>query len=609
MQTPATRPPFLNTAKLRAWLWVWSLPGILLGVYALIRADRGLLLATSAQIILTLLLGSLNISRRLLRVISLSLFTLIAIASFLEANLNSRVWYTPQQSPLIAALTPERITSSAVRAWRVHNTDEPLLLSFEARLAAGQLGWDWFRSNNAFTLTPQLIDGTLVTTVVTPTGNDPYLMRTFDTGYKTGGRTFRAELEMRADETIPPAPCRGLWLQTWGVRALRKCADVTLTPEWQTVTLEWTVGQEVTSHVIRVVLNNLDGFTYQIRNFRLSEIVGDSAVILGPSLQEAMNLQLQWGSNKPEAHSGSGFVPGGTWQPFSFVITPPARKPPMTLLATLTVGSGQVTSVPVEIRRTKLSPVSSVAATKHPAVTRVRLWLGHPNIAAHAVLALALLLVTLSPSFLASVLTMGVALVVVFLTGSRTALFVTLILTGIFLMRKRPRAVRAAPLASFLLIMTNLTTLLVAQFLDSRVFSLDESVRRLDIWELAWQAFVTHPWFGLGGGQFAAFWQTHYQGASREVVTHAHNLWLFFASSYGLFGLIAIVWFTLGLLWLSWRWGRYDGLVISAGILAMNFFDYTLFTFLVFCPLILSLNVLGAPRSTPIIGLSRSNKE
>ena len=127
--------------------------------------------------------------------------------------------------------------------------------------------------------------------------------------------------------------------------------------------------------------------------------------------------------------------------------------------------------------------------------------------------------------------------------------------------------------------------------LYNAVFSPRGGTSRLEIWRVALQALLEHPWIGIGP-DFGSYWETAQPARRVKATTHAHNLWLAFAAAYGLPGLFAILWVTGGFLLLAWRWGRWRALALVVSILIMNLFDYTLFYSGVLFPLLLGLNAL-----------------
>lgn len=71
---------------------------------------------------------------------------------------------------------------------------------------------------------------------------------------------------------------------------------------------------------------------------------------------------------------------------------------------------------------------------------------------------------------------------------------------------------------------------------------------RIDMWRLAWDTFLAHPWLGAGSGMYHSLAAVHF-GHCNMTCTHPHNMYLFFGMEYGLPGLLAFV-------WLLWRIGR-----------------------------------------------------
>jgi O-antigen ligase len=67
---------------------------------------------------------------------------------------------------------------------------------------------------------------------------------------------------------------------------------------------------------------------------------------------------------------------------------------------------------------------------------------------------------------------------------------------------------------------------------------------RIDMWRLALQSFVEHPFIGTGNGTYHQIAAAHF-GHCEYTCTHPHNQYLFFAMEYGVLGLTAFLW----LLW------------------------------------------------------------
>lgn len=135
-------------------------------------------------------------------------------------------------------------------------------------------------------------------------------------------------------------------------------------------------------------------------------------------------------------------------------------------------------------------------------------------------------------------------------------------------------------------------------------FNLGQETPRREIWGTALQAFLTHPLRGLAGSgtDFPSYWLQQHPQATEARVAHAHDLWLQFAASYGVAGVVTVLVLTGGLAWLGWRRARLRGLALVGTTLALNVFDLTLFYAGVFMPLLLGLNLLRpqpAARAAP----------
>ena len=590
--------PYLQLKK--EWLWLWLAPAVILLASSVIETRWHSVYELGGQFFLALALSSLIIPAKALRFALIALMVIFLVAALSGPILASRIWQDPQALSLtdvLANLRQNTISTLAARSWNLPAGVDGLELSFEARLKKGELGWDWFRSAGGFTLTPLEEDGAAFTRVITPRGGDPYLMRTFELEGSTGGRTFRIQLDMRAPYPIPAEACRGVWLQTWGPGGDAECRAVELSPEWRSVELEWTAPAASESPVIRVVLNDFDGLSYDVREVELYELEGGSWRRLEPLLQEAVSLALVWDNEKFEPHAGQAFVPTDTWQTFTFPLEPPEGV--SSLRAFLSVGSTQSRDVRVEVHHTSLKDLSGHPLMPVPTYPRAQLWFSHPNLAAHTLLALTMATLTTTASLNLTLVVSSLAGLTIFLIRSRAAWLSLLLGVSWFSFLAPPLGTQRRRLA---VLLAGVVFIGIGYFsansFSNGVFSNRTGTSRPEIWQVAWHAFAEHPWKGIGSANFSKYWQETYKGSSREIVPHAHNLWLQFAASYGLPGLVAILWLTGGFLYLAWKWGRWRGLALVVPIFIMNIFDYTFFYSGVLFPLILGTNVLrqhGSP--------------
>ena len=406
--------------------------------------------------------------------------------------------------------------------------------------------------------------------------------------------------------------CSGILLQAWAYRGGGRCLPLTPTETWTRYSLSWRVPEAVDASVVRVLLSGLTG-DYDVRRVRLFTAKRE----LEPLLPQGGALNLTWGA-RPEAQSGKSFVPSSKWQQLGVKAQRQAgdavdntmnNTANDTVTAHLSGASGLV----LETRNVTLTDASGERLPEAVSSTRQTIIFGDPNLAGHTLATLGLALVTLlsvassnirSPSSqsnnrlssirlpLLGALAAALTLFGLVLTGSRAAL---LGLVGglVWLVWLRlPRGARRLGFAALGLAGLGLLGVLWPKLSALRLFSLGEVTARSDIWREAWAAFVTHPLRGLGAGGFPRYWAETHSGVGGEAVQHAHNVWLEFASSYGVFGLVSIAALTLGFGWLAWRVGGARALAFVVGVLLMNVFDTTLFYAGVLFPLFLTLGVL-----------------
>jgi O-antigen ligase len=76
---------------------------------------------------------------------------------------------------------------------------------------------------------------------------------------------------------------------------------------------------------------------------------------------------------------------------------------------------------------------------------------------------------------------------------------------------------------------------------------------RLDMWQTAVDVVSAHPVFGAGQAGFEKAWHARHLKGEAQRFIEPHNAFLFFASSFGLIGLAALVWLYAAMLWTGWR--------------------------------------------------------
>ena len=130
-------------------------------------------------------------------------------------------------------------------------------------------------------------------------------MRSFDTGGAAGGATFKVTLQMRGSAPLPAAGCRGVSLYVWGAGGAHKCLPTELSRSWSTFALRWQVPATARDSVIRVVLNDFDGHSFDVRSVHLYELENGHFVELAPLVPTAPYLTASVGGRSPGAATAS----------------------------------------------------------------------------------------------------------------------------------------------------------------------------------------------------------------------------------------------------------------------------------------------------------------
>lgn len=109
---------------------------------------------------------------------------------------------------------------------------------------------------------------------------------------------------------------------------------------------------------------------------------------------------------------------------------------------------------------------------------------------------------------------------------------------------------------------------------------------RIQVWQVAIQAFREHPWTGVGSGGFEQYYLLHTSGGVYpSEIGHAHNLLLNLLAESGLLGTTGflLLWGTVFLF--LWRRRDVDALLFLASSVVLNLVDYTWFSAGVHYPL------------------------
>lgn len=76
---------------------------------------------------------------------------------------------------------------------------------------------------------------------------------------------------------------------------------------------------------------------------------------------------------------------------------------------------------------------------------------------------------------------------------------------------------------------------------------------RFEMWETAWDVFCKNPVFGASPAAFRGAWVNKVSKDRAKEFREPHNAFLFYASSYGVIGLVSLIGLYLALLWTGWR--------------------------------------------------------
>lgn len=589
-------------AKAKLWLWVWG-PCLALGTLQALTSlgnDNTLLL----QILLALAvsLAFLWLSRfRGVGIASFSLLVIITVSGSMIMLQLRQGWLTQRaaDSQVVVsgfskdgftfgiASNTERLT--AYREWELSPKATQLTLHFDVRQASNQLGWDW-RHNENVILKSVKEDETNYTRVI-PMSSGPWISRQYDVRGALSARTFKVTFRARAVHSANQACLRFTLLQDGSSedRTIRKNQRLCLTPEWQTYKFTWTPPAEADSHLLNVVFSHFPKVAFDISNVTLTEVTTGRERIWGPPAPIGLFLEFDWRRDDKSLTRSNGIrlLPAEEWKSYAVSVDRPNQ---IAHLNSVRVIMWLERHTAIEIRDVVLT---ANGQTQTPINKQRISWgLGHPNLLGHSIVTLSLIATIFLKSTWLKFVAGTLGIVGIWLTGSRTAFVIFTLMVGVllyFMGQKRSKVYFgiAVGIALLIFIFWNLSYLGRIQTLGY----LEDFINRLEIWLTAWQALLSHPLTGIGRNEFFTYWQTVHSESSL-MVTHAHNLWLQFAASYGIPGLLAILWLTGGFIYLAWRWGRWRGLALVLPVLLMQVFDYTFFYAGVLFPLILGMNSL-----------------
>ena len=577
------------------WALLWLGTSVLLLPSALVHGEFLYL----GQLLLAWLASSVLVAAGL-RFVRLGLSVALIIACLLgtfQRSGSDHLWLDTERSATLNELLTQRsILTKAlpvkagqpaafVKTWSLPVREE-VELSFDVRKLSGEGGVGWYAYNPQFEF--EKLEDFVRIYPPDETADRRYITREINTGTALANRTFRARVELRSSTPFVGRGCQGVRIQVVSGGGEGRCRDIRLTNTWRVYDFSWTVPPEVESPSVRLSLYNIDVPSYDVRAASLAELKEGEwreFELLEPAglLVRALPMHR---ALAPRLHLN----PGIEWQRATLAIPAEelAEKDSLAFLAQVD-GDSKFAFKNISL---------SLDAPQQPtplAPKRQSMWFSHPNMAGQSLataglVLLSLMLVAARSKLTWSYLGIAAALSAVFLTASRAAWLALLLGSGMAWLVTSKRRRHLLLKAAIMLCLTMVVGALLGGRLGFNVEALNR-ISRLAIWRVAWDAFLDNPWFGIGSGAaFLELWRA--QSPDTGAIVHAHNLWLQFAASYGLFGLMAALWLTLGLSYLAWRWGRFTGIILVIPVLMMNVFDYTLFHSGILFPLILGLNTL-----------------
>ncbi len=132
-----------------------------------------------------------------------------------------------------------------------------------------------------------------------------------------------------------------------------------------------------------------------------------------------------------------------------------------------------------------------------------------------------------------------------------------LIFTNILKQKNRAKIIAMCLIASSILVMSPMVrSRIQAGVNDLQLFQKNETQTslgyRFDMWSTAWNVFLENPIIGAGPSGFRHAWVNHPRSAEAAAFLEPHNAFLFYASSYGVIGLAALIWLYAALVWTGW---------------------------------------------------------
>ncbi|MCL6525460.1 MAG: O-antigen ligase family protein [Thermaceae bacterium] len=184
---------------------------------------------------------------------------------------------------------------------------------------------------------------------------------------------------------------------------------------------------------------------------------------------------------------------------------------------------------------------------------------------------------------------LGVAALLLWISGSRTAFWAWLLLGAAWGWSLGRRRWVALGLAGLLGAVALFEPEWLGRF--SQALSLDHNAQaRLQFWQVALQAFRENPLGGVGFGNFTPYFNLYSPKNTIEYSPpHAHNLLLNLLAEGGALALLGVGVWLAGIVHLIVRTRAWPVLILLGVALVLNSFDFTFFSAWVYYPLLLAV--------------------
>jgi hypothetical protein len=523
--------------------------------------------------------SSIRKQNNILRNLSLfAIFFLLFSVSFivLERFYLPFAWYPYHAGSLLEAtglkptvLSSDKKVNIFSRSW-FFSRSSSAKLTFRAKVKSLKERDLWGASDPAFQINWVADSEGGYTRVLSPKSFDPYLYRSVTTESPIAGQHFRVSIQMRSRANIPALGCRGVWLQENGGSYASRCVPVALTNNWQTFSFDWIPPRQAISRSVRVVINDFDGFEFDLRNLVIEQELADGWKSLLPLEPTGAALWLDWTNrDKKKLQPNISLNPDGEWHKYSIQAV---AQTPTKVSASLWLEPGFNAELK-DIRWETVGINSVLPQNLLIQPFRSAIWYGDPNTAGHSLATLCLVAVFLTSSIWFGSVASILGLIGIYFTESRTAWFA--ILAGLpwllwFLLAQKQRLWFFGAL--FILGIVGFST--KGNDILGRLATVDQiEVTRQSIWRVAASYISDHPWGGSSSDFTRRYSQSHPEKTVK--VTHAHNFWLQMGVRFGFLGLLISIILTAVLIKFFWLREGWRALALLLPILWMNVFDYS----------------------------------